>query len=146
MFSKKIDKNKAKDEKGQLGLVYAFLGADGSFLYIGSSKDISNDRLKQNDRMRGPYNPNHVTANTIGYEYGVSIFYAVKFIVSDYHNLEQDLIYRLKPKYNTFGKKNYLSKWSNANYSYINPPSFVSKFTSDICIDGKFNTFFTHEY
>lgn len=139
-------KNISKRKVNKVGLLYLLLGIDGTIMYIGSSKDISNDRLLQSDRMRGPYEPNHVTANTIGYEYGKSIFYAVKFIVSDYHNLEHDLIYRLKPKYNTLGKKNYISKWDNLNYSFINPPSFVLNFINDICIDGKFNASCNHEY
>lgn len=143
MNSKKIN---FMEGKVQPGLVYGFLGADGTLLYIGSSKDISNDRLLQNDRMRGPYIPNHVTANTIGHEFGKSIFHAVKFIVSDYHNLELHLIYRLKPKYNTLGKRNYLSKWDNPIYSYFNPPSLVVDFINDIFINGKFNTSCNHEY
>lgn len=141
-----ISKNNTIIKESKVGLLYLLLGRDGTILYIGSSKDISNDRLLQSDRMRGLYDPNHVTANTIGYEYGKSIFYAVKFIVSDYHNLEQDLIYRLKPKYNTLGKKNYLSKWDNSNYSFRNPPPFVSNFIKDLCIEGKFNNFCDNEH
>lgn len=145
-MKKYIAKNRIIKQKSQEGLLYLLLGIDGNIIYIGSSKNISNDRLLQSDRMRSPYEPNHITANTIGYEYGKNIFYAVKFIVSDYHNIEQDLIYRLKPKYNTLGKRNYLSKWNNPNYSFVNPPPFVSNFINDVCIDGKFNASCFYEY
>lgn len=145
-MTKYIAKDKHIEQKSQEGLLYLLLGRDGTILYIRSSKDLSNDRLLQSDRMRGSYDSNHITANTIGYEYGKSIYYAVKFKINDYHNIELDLINRLKPKYNTIGKKNYLCKWNNPNYSFMHPPYFILKFANDIYIDGKFNVNCFYEY
>ncbi|MCQ2011971.1 hypothetical protein [Clostridium butyricum] len=141
-----IAKNKITKQKHNEGLLYFLLGYDGTILYTGSSKDLSNNRLLQSDRMRGPYDSNHITANTIGYEYGKNIYYAVKFKINDYHNIELDLINRFKPKYNTIGKKNYLCKWNNPNYSFMYPPYFILKFVNDIYIDGKFNINCLYEY
>lgn len=135
-----VAKNNVSNFENKIGLLYLLLSADHKILYIGSSKDLSNRRLLQCNRMRGDYISDHVTANTIGHEYEKSIHYAVKIKISDFHNVELDLINRLKPKYNTAGKKNYLSKWDNPNFCFDNPPPFISKFINDICINGIFNT------
>lgn len=95
----------------ETGLLYFCLDKDFKILYIGSSKDISNDRLLQNDRMRTKnVKPEKITANYIGWEYGERIQFIVKFIVSNYRNYESHLIKVINPEFNSNCTKNYCSK------------------------------------
>ncbi|MCQ2026833.1 hypothetical protein, partial [Clostridium butyricum] len=69
-------------QKHNEGLLYFLLGYDGTILYTGSSKDLSNNRLLQSDRRRGPYDSNHIPAIPFGSDFGKNIYYAVKLKIN----------------------------------------------------------------
>ncbi|MBY0755134.1 hypothetical protein K5V21_06665 [Clostridium sardiniense] len=110
-----------KDSIKKLGLLYFSLDKDYKIVYIGSSSDITNDRLKQNDRIRTKLSKiTKITANDIGWEYRKRIKYAVTFILPNYKNYELHLINMINPEFNSHGTKNYCSKWDHKNslFSY----------------------------
>lgn len=119
----------------EVGLLYFCLNKDFKILYIGSSKNLTNDRLLQNDRMRThPSKPTKITANDIGWEYGKRIHYIMKFIIPNYRNFEAHLINIVNPEFNCNCTKNYCSKWD-----YENSLFYYSQYISTDILDSFHN-------